>query len=174
MLNLMLLGLLCAFWLASGAHKLLNRSRFTMTLNEYKWIPRINHTVLVTSLIFVELCIALLLLFPPSQLFALALGCAALLAYTGLIWLNIIAGNRALDCGCLFNTKEQGLSFILLWRNGGILLLHLFAFITLQPDSPSHPVDVFAGLLFGGVVLLLGIISQQLIRNQSHIKAIRR
>ncbi|MFT6896136.1 MAG: hypothetical protein ACJA13_000533 [Paraglaciecola sp.] len=172
MLSLMLLGLLCTFWLASATHKFLYRARFTMTLNEYKWIPNINHRVLVTGLILVELGIALLLLFPVSQLFALALACAALLAYTGLIWLNIIAGNRALDCGCLFSSEEQGLGYVLLWRNGGILLLHVFAVITLEPDS--HPIDVFTGLLFGGVVLLLGIISQQLIRNQSHIKAIKR
>jgi hypothetical protein len=173
MLSPILLGLISAFWLASSVHKFLDRTRFTQTVSEYQWIPKINHRVLVLALILIELNIAFLLFFPISQLFALALACTALLVYSCLIGVNIIGGNKALDCGCLFGNKQQGLSFTLLWRNAGILLLHVFAAITLQPNSPS-PVDVFLGLFFGGVVLILSIISQQLIRNQSYIKTIKR
>jgi hypothetical protein len=174
MLSPILLGLLSAFWLASGVHKFVTRSRFIQTINEYKWIPKINHRVIVSALIFVELSIAFLLLVPVFQLSALALACAALLVYTCLIWLNIIADNNVLDCGCLFGNKQQGLSFALLWRNLGILLLHVVAATTIQPNSPLSFVDIFTGLIFGGMVLLLSIITQKLMHNQSHIKIIKR
>jgi hypothetical protein len=79
MLSPILLGLISAFWLASSVHKFLDRTRFTQTVSEYQWIPKINHRVLVSALILIELNIAFLLFFPISQLFALALACTALL-----------------------------------------------------------------------------------------------
>lgn len=174
MLINLLLGLLSVFWLASAGHKLADVQHFTHTLGQYKWVIPIKPELLVAGVILAEVAAAILLLLSGYQLLALALAGLLLTAYTALIGLNIVSGNRDLDCGCLFGSQEQGLSASLLWRNAGILLLHLTAALSLQAGALTHTSDVLISLLFGAVVLLVGVIAHQLIRNQSHINALKR
>jgi hypothetical protein len=173
MLINLLFGLLCVFWAACAVHKLADINSFTHNLKQYQWVPPIHANVLVIGLILAEVICATLLLLPTFQLIGLLLAGALLLAYSGLIALNIYSGNQDFDCGCLFGSQEQRLSVSLLWRNAGILLLHVIAAIGVQFAAPSAS-DVLISILFGAVTLLIGVIAQQLFRNQSHINAVRR
>ncbi|MGY0576775.1 MAG: MauE/DoxX family redox-associated membrane protein [Paraglaciecola chathamensis] len=173
MLINLLLGLLSVFWIACAVHKLADLNSFTHNLKQYQWVPPIQRDILVIGLILAEALSAILLLLPAMQLFGLILACGLLLAYSGLIALNIYSGNQDFDCGCLFGSQEQRLSVSLLWRNAGILLLHVVAFFALQ-TATSRTSDVLISLLFGAVTLLVGVIAQQLFRNQSHINALKR
>tara|TARA_R110000737_G_scaffold97345_1_gene131470 strand:+ start:1973 stop:2497 length:525 start_codon:yes stop_codon:yes gene_type:complete len=174
MLTTLLLGLLSVFWIACAIHKLADINGFNHSLKQYQWVPPINHTILLSGLIVAETISAIFVVLPALQMLGLFIACSLLLAYSVLIALNILSGNRDFDCGCLFGNQEQRLSASLLWRNAGIFLLHVLAVIGLQSGTPIQTSDVLTSLLFGAVTLFIGVIVQQVIRNQSHINALKR
>jgi hypothetical protein len=152
---------------AAALHKLRTPAEFTGTVHAYfRILPGAgSNTVLFASggIIALEIGAAAAALWAPGPLAALSIT-SLLMLYAGAMGLNLLAGNRQLDCGCSWSSMP--VNWLLLVRNGGLAVvacLLLFA--------PSERVaDVFGvmnGITFSFAALGGYALLEQLLHNQS-------
>lgn len=153
---LLKLGFLSLFFL-SLTHKALNFTEFEATVANYQKGLYPNWTLtlpLSLVIIFMELLIVMSALLISD---GIVLGCLAagmLVLYALAMAINLLRGNRMLDCGCTWGTAKQPVGYELVIRN---LVLALFALLLTLPVEmrPLHLLDyfsVFAALLLSAVL----------------------
>ncbi len=109
-------------------HKLTDFQTFRVTLSEYGLLPEALETPAASALIIVEAAVVAGLLVPVVRPFAAALGALLLIVYGAAIAINLMRGQVTIDCGC--GGPGHGLSWLLVWRNVGLVLLALIAGMT--------------------------------------------
>jgi hypothetical protein len=82
------------------------------------------------------------------------LGAALLLAvFAAAMGINLLRGRRHIDCGCFQSALRQSLSWILVARNGALVLLLVLAMLFAQ-FPPTRGARI-AGLLAGAVLYVI-------------------
>ena len=121
-------SLLLAAVFARGAwHKLSDLDMFRVILDAYELLPQRLSNAIAPILGGVEGLTALCLLLPPMR-FAGAIGAMFLLAaYAVAIAVNLQRGRFDIDCGC--GGAGEGLSWLLVARNAGLILLGVVAML---------------------------------------------
>lgn len=153
-------GTLIAVFGLSLHHKLRSFPRFKASLEAYGLLPVAAVPAAAVALLLLEVAAILCLLLPAGIASGLAFALLAL--YTLAITVNLLRGNRAIDCGC--GDTPTPLSGWLLLRNGVLLIL-----ATPRAESTIEP-TVTAWLLVSAIVVglvLFYIIIEQLLSNQS-------
>lgn len=139
-------------------HKLSDHAMFRATLADYGVVPERLVPVTAAGLAAAEALIALSLLIPATRMGA-AIAAALLLAlYAWAIALNLRRGHVTIDCGC--GGPGHGLSWMLVWRNLGLMAVALVA--ALAPEARAlglaDAATLVAAVLTGW--LLLAVVEQ--------------
>lgn len=129
-----------ALILASGAGaKLLARDDFALAVDAYELLPERAVPTFARLFPAAELLAALLLLVPATRMAGAALGIAVIAGATAGVVVNLLRGRVLLDCGCGGLSGRQPISWWLVARNGGLVVLALVAgvggAVTLDPVS---------------------------------------
>lgn len=143
--------------------KLLGRQPFREAVADYQLLPTVLVAPVADVIPYVELAVAVGLLFSPLRRSAAlaALGLVGL--FTLAIAVNLHRGRRHLDCGCHFGRAGTPISGILLVRNAFLMLCIVpCALAAAQPREPSwiDGVTVFCGSVIG--VLAYGMVGELL------------
>jgi hypothetical protein len=123
---------------AAIVHKLFTLTEFKGTVRSYfRTLSDLGPTsvlFLALLVIILESCVALAALLSPGSWAALSIA-ALLLFYAGAMGVNILVGNRQLNCGCSWSSMP--VSWSLVFRN--IALAFLAGLLWLAP--PEHVLD---------------------------------
>jgi hypothetical protein len=133
----------CALLFAvAGAHKLRERPEFTQTLAGYRVLPArlVSPAALLVPIL--ECLIAAGLLMPSARERASLAGAALLVMYAAAMGLNLLRGQRQLDCGCLGPRGGGVISRALVWRNILVALALTAAGGLRWSGRPVHWLDV--------------------------------
>jgi uncharacterized membrane protein len=159
--------LLCVFARAL-MHKVTDFAWFAHTLNGYRIVPAGMPNYAAAALAAAEALVIVGLIVPASRMAAAWLALALLALYGGAIAVNLLRGNRRIDCGC--GGAGQGLSWFLVLRNLLLAALAIFA-----AASPTADPIGFAGwvVAFAGIAALMLIVlgAEQLTDNWTWLLA---
>ena len=135
-------------FLASASHKLRDMTEFRSVLATYRVLPDAVVAFAAWLVVVVELAIGVGMLwqFPVAYLG----GAALLLAYAGVMTINLARGRRFIDCGC--GGATQPLSVGLVVRN---VVLAIAALTVLLP-APVRPLGWLDAVCMIAGVLVLG------------------
>ncbi len=159
--------LVCVFARAM-AHKVSDFSWFAHTLKGYKLLPEALAQPVAVALIAAEALIIVGLIVPPLRVFAALLAAVLLVLYAVAIALNLLRGNRRIDCGC--GGAGQGLSWFLVIRNAVLVVIALVAAAT----PIAVPLDLLAWIsVVTGIASLMLVVAgaEQLNENWSWLAA---
>jgi hypothetical protein len=137
-------------FLAASAHKLRDMTDFRSVLATYRILPERLVVVAAWLVVVAEICIGVGMLWQFSV--AYIGGAGLLLAYAGVMAINLMRGRRFIDCGC--GGATQPLSIGLVLRN---VVLAIAAVVALVP-APARPlgwldiVSMVAGVLVLGAL----------------------
>ena len=112
------LGLLFA---SAAWHKIQDRVRLDATVHAYDVLPSWMVAPVTELLPWIEVSIALGLLYPPTRQAAAAASVALLALYTAAIGVNLVRGRREIDCGCFASSARVPLSNWLVARNAMLM-----------------------------------------------------
>ena len=159
--------LVCVFARAL-AHKISDFSWFAHTLNGYKMLPEAVMQPIAIALVAAEALVLAGLIVPQLRVVAALLAGALLALYGGAIALNLLRGNRRIDCGC--GGAGQGLSWFLVVRNVALIGLAMVASAT----PVAAPLDLLAWTSVAtgiGSLMLVIAGAEQLNENGSWLSA---
>ena len=112
-------------WLVAGAQKLAAFGRFSVTLADYRLVPKPTVRACAGGVIALEIGLGVALFFPATRSLALVGSAALLLVYAAAIGINLLRGRKHIDCGCMGPTGRQTLSSWLVARNTLLVLAAL-------------------------------------------------
>ena len=156
-------GTLIAVFGLSLHHKLRRFPRFRASLAAYGLLPAPAVPAAAVALVMLEVTAIACLLLPSG--IASGLAFALLTLYTLAITVNLLRGNRAIDCGC--GDTPTPLSGWLLLRNGVLLLLATARSETVV--EPGTGAWLLVSAMVAGLVLFYVII-EQLLSNQNSLQ----
>lgn len=137
-------------------HKLTDHASFRITVSEYGLLPEALVRPAAMALMVIEAAVIAGLLVAATRPLAAGLAAALLIVYGAAITFNLMRGQVTIDCGC--GGPGHGLSWLLVWRNGGLAVLAVVA--GMAPDGRGlGPADaavlvlsvVTAGLVVAGM-----------------------
>lgn len=134
----------------AGIHKLWHPTAFRQVLSGYQLLPLGALGLAGRAVPIAELTIALGLIIPQTQFLAAIATVVVLLGYAAAIWINIVRGNLALDCGCQLGTARQTISMALVIRN---FILAIATLIIILPSSERILTTLDYGFLTFGLVI---------------------
>lgn len=114
----------------AGVHKLRGLARFTQVFSDYRLMPAALRRPVALAIPTLELAIALMLPWGPGRRLALCGGIGVLIAYAAAMAINLVRGQRDLDCGCGAGPERRTIAAWMIWRN---LMLVLPLCIALRP-----------------------------------------
>jgi len=166
-LQLILTLPLAVLMITASQHKLGNRVRFAAQLGAYALLPAPLLAPVARVLPWLELGAGLALLIPALRPVAGFLTAALLMVYALAMFLNLLRGQRQIDCGC--GGPPQPLSGWLVSRN---LVLAAVALLLLLPVAPRGltPMDGFLLLLLTALVSVAYLTLGQLLANFALLK----
>jgi uncharacterized membrane protein YphA (DoxX/SURF4 family) len=136
---------------AASAQKLRDLPGFTVSLRDYRVLPRALSAPAAAALAAAEVGAAAALLLPGLDPAGPATALALLALYAGAIGWNLARGRRHIDCGCLGPGRRQSLSGWLIARNA---VLCVGALLLLAPPARRETSWIDALSLLGSVALL--------------------
>jgi hypothetical protein len=128
---------LSALLIVAAIHKLLEPAAFRGTLTAYRLLPAAMVALIGPLVPLTELAAGAALLYPEDRTRAAALSVGAVLlsVYAAAMAVNILRGNRSIDCGCLgFGARRPRLTWVLVARNLVIALM-ASALAVVQPGE---------------------------------------
>ncbi|ACK81490.1 MauE/DoxX family redox-associated membrane protein [Methylorubrum extorquens] len=142
--------------LASAAiPKLRHGEEFFGVVRNFRLMPEWLARPFASVLPWLELGLAVGLMFPVTAPYAAGLTGGLLVLFGLAIAVNVARGRTAIDCGCFRNGMKQRLSWLLVGRNGG-LALTAFGLAWLLPVAPAAgPFDLAIGFAAAGLTMLL-------------------
>jgi hypothetical protein len=167
-------ALLVAFVFASaGIHKVMEYSRHTMIVADYRVAPRWVAPLLAPLVIALEIAAAVAVLLPSlrSQGFLLAAG--LLLIYAASIGLNLLRGRTSIDCGCGWGSHGQRISSWLVVRNGLLLVAILAVALSPAVERPLNWADWFLTAFAGLAAIAVYSTGDLLIANWLKVSQLR-
>lgn len=169
-----LAGLLClalALVLGSGAvAKLLARRDFALAAEAYELVPERLVPGFALAFPAAELLAALLLVWPAARPAGASLAGFLVAAATAAVAVNLLRGRLVLDCGCGGLSGRQPLSWWLVLRNAGLLLLLAAAMV---PAAAALRVDPAGGLAGAASLALAYAAADQLLANALALRRAR-
>ena len=155
---------LAILFLLAARHKLSEPARFEAQLAAYRLVPDRMLTPVARSLPWVEMAVALGMLFAVTRPLAGSIAAALLVSYGLAMAVNLRRGRSRIDCGC--GDTPQPLSVWLLLRNA---LLAAGAILLSAPVAtrPLDLLDMLFAILFVAAISLSYTMLEQLSRNHS-------
>ncbi len=154
---------LAVILLVGGWQKMRDPEVFAAAVENYRLLPDGLAMPTARLIPWIEILAGGMLLFPESCALGALLTAGLLAVVTAAVAINLMRGNRAIDCGC-GSLSSQPLSWGLVLRNGVLLLL------TLPASQQGSGRSLFVGdylTLVGGVLALVGlyVCTNQLLSN---------
>lgn len=118
-------GTLLLIFVRGVWHKLTDHPTFRVILENYEIVPAGWVPAAAMAVTAAEAAVALGLLFPATRSLAALSGFTILALYAIAIAINLRRGRVTIECGC--GGPGHGLSWILVWRNAGLMALALIA-----------------------------------------------
>jgi hypothetical protein len=118
-------GTLLLIFVRGVWHKLNDHPMFRVILENYEIVPAGWVPAAAIAVTAAESAVALGLLFPATRSLAALSGLVILALYAIAIAINLRRGRVTIECGC--GGPGHGLSWILVWRNAGLMALALIA-----------------------------------------------
>jgi hypothetical protein len=159
-------GTLLLIFVRGVWHKLNDHPMFRVILENYEIVsPRFVPAAAI-AVTAAEAAIAIGLLFPASRSLAALSGLGILACYAIAIAINLRRGRVSIECGC--GGPGHGLSWILVWRNVGLMAVALIAAMPAQ-DRAMEMADML--VLVGAVatVTLVIVILEQAGSNGAYV-----
>lgn len=123
-LLLVLSWCIALLFIGAAADKVFGWGGFLATLAEYQLLPERTIVPAAVSVVLLEACAGVGLLFAPLRANAAYLAAALLVSYGLAIWINLLRGRVHIDCGCI-GGRASVLSHWLLLRNAVLTLAAL-------------------------------------------------
>ncbi len=106
-------------------HKLRTRAQFTVTLGDYRVLPRSVTSSAALLIILLEGGTALGLLWPRTRALCCLSGAVRLLVYAASMGINLARGRQSIDCGC--SLRPRPIRGVMITRNAFMAVLLLLA-----------------------------------------------
>lgn len=156
--------------------KLRHAEEFHGVVRNFRLTPEWLSAPLAAVLPWLELAVAVGLLFEPTLPYAAVMASGLLMLFALAIAINVIRGRKAIDCGCFRTGYKQNLSWLLVARNvllagGGLVLAGFIA----QDARATTLIDVTTGAMAAAVAMMLyltaGLLSgvASTARNNGHL-----
>jgi hypothetical protein len=161
-------GTLVCLFARALAHKVSDFAWFSAILNGYKLLPAGLAQPAAYGLAVAEALVVAGLIVPATRPAAAMLGLVLLTVYGAAIAINLLRGNRRIDCGC--GGAGQGLSWFLVGRN--VLLVGLAVVAAATPLPAMLGMFAWISAICGIAALMLVIAgAEQLNDNWSYLAA---
>ena len=159
--------LLVVVFLAASVNKLRSLQIFEGVVHNFRLVPESLVRPVAYSLPFIELAVALALIFPATR--SLSGGAAALLlcAFTVAVAINLLRGRRAIDCGCFSaghgrSDLKQMLSWWLVVRNMALIGLAVWIAATPAAVPAATGVEWLLGMVTAIIVAIFHVTAVRL------------
>ena len=133
-------------------HKLRAPERFSVTLENYRVLPRSFTSVAAFLVIALEGSITVGFLWPAHRALSCIAGAALLLAYAFSMGLNLTRGRRRIDCGC--SLRPRPIRGVMIMRNA---ILAAFLLLACLPTGEREWVWM-DGLTLAAALLVAAIL----------------
>ena len=155
---------LAILFLLAARHKISAPRWFEAQLAAYRLVPDSLLTPTARVLPWIEVAVALGMLFDLTRPFAAITAALLLSVYAAAMAINLRRGRSAIDCGC--GDTPQPLSSLLILRN---TVLALGAILLLAPVATRQlsPLDMLFALLFVAICSLGYTMMEHLSRNHN-------
>ncbi len=161
-------------WLfaSAGIHKLIpdNKQYFIRLLNDYGVNSKDLSVFLLYCLGFIEVLIAVSIVFQATRNVAAIGAIIVLLVYLLVMAFQLYRGKADISCGCAGPNANTKISASLLWRNGFLSLLALFC---LAPSVGFSGTFWIVTIMSSLIVIILYSSIEQLIENAQLIELLR-
>lgn len=134
--------------------KLRHCEEFFGVVRNFRLMPEPLARPFAAMLPWLELGIAMSLVFPATAPFAAGAAGGLLVVFGIAIAINVARGRTAIDCGCFRNGMKQKLNWLLVGRNAGLAL----AAFALAWALPITPVASLLDLIIGGAAAVLAML----------------
>ena len=160
---------LSMLFMFAALHKVKYTAHFEMVLVSYQLLPRKSIFLISKLFIMVEVVTSLALIISPGRPMGAVLAFLLLSVYGAAMAINLLKGNRLLDCGCHLQAQKQAISWRLVLRNA---LLAGAALLLLMPETARRlQVYDLAVVAFGlTMCVLIYTIASQLNQTHSQLK----
>lgn len=164
LLTIVIATSLALLFLLAARHKLSARRRFEAQLAAYRLLPDSLVTPAARVLPWLEIAVALSLLFAITRPVGAVLAATLLGIYALAMGINLSRGRSQIDCGC--GDTPQSLSGLLVLRNA---VLASGALLLLAPVAtrPLNTLDMLFAMLFVAACSLSYTLFEQLSRNHT-------
>ncbi|HVW70526.1 MAG TPA: MauE/DoxX family redox-associated membrane protein [Steroidobacteraceae bacterium] len=144
--------LVALIFLTAALGKLRHRAVLRGVVANYRLLPELAVPAFAFALSPVEVAVAAGLLFAPVG-WPEVLAAVLLTAFAMAMGINIARGRRHIDCGCFQSALKQTLSWVLVARNAGLVLLLSVPLIV--PEGALSAAAAMEALLTGTVLFVL-------------------
>lgn len=155
----------------AAAHKLRDLQAFKAVLENYRLLPSARLDLFVWLVPVSEVGLLLALMTQPTARIAAAFAALLLTVYAAAIGINLLAGRRDLDCGCLGFAGRGSLSGALLVRNGVLVA----AALLLVLPAGERELNWVDGVTVAAATVLLALLyaaADGLIANRSSLRGL--
>jgi hypothetical protein len=159
-------GTLLLIFVRGVWHKLADPPMFRAILENYEIVSSRFVPAAAIAVTGAEAAIAIGLLFPPTRSLAALSGFAMLACYAIAIAVNLRRGRVSIDCGC--GGPGHGLSWILVWRNIGLMAVALIAAMPAL-DRPMGLADLLVLVTAVATMVLVVVILEQAGSNGAYV-----
>ena len=130
---------------------------------------KLQFKLLAKGLGIIEITLALALVIPSTRAVAAILAIVVLMSYLLLMLVQIVQGNKDLDCGCMGPAGQTNISGNLLLRNG---VFSVLAWLCLTPGNSFFTTAMVMTIIISLVMILLNLTFEQLIVNAQRLKVL--
>lgn len=164
---------LAGLMVIAGLHKLRSPLYFGFVIDDYKLLPDSAGRLIVIPLGVLEVVAGIALCIPDSQSWGALLVAFVLSIYLVAIAINLLRNRRDIDCGCHGPFQQQPLSYWLLARNAGLVILALLVSIGASGRVLGW-LDWWVSLCVLTCLSLLYITFEMLLRNSDGAQLVAR
>jgi hypothetical protein len=133
-------------------HKLRAPARFSVTLQNYRVVPRSLTSVVAFLVLVLEGSLAVGLLWPPYRELSCLAGAALLLIYALSMGINLARGRQRIDCGC--SLRPRPIRGAMITRNATLAAFLLLACLS----TDERPWVWTDGLTLAAAILVAAIL----------------
>lgn len=175
LVTIFLRSFLALLFAGAAYSKLRHQEEFFGVVRNFRLMPEWLASPFAAVLPWVELAVAIGLLFDPAVPYAAAAASGLLLLFALAIAINVARGRKAIDCGCFRTGYKQPLSWLLVGRNAVLAAGGLMLVAVTEGSRSVTLVDVTTGAMAAGVALMLyftvGLLSgvASTARNSDHL-----
>lgn len=162
--------LLAIVFAVALAHKIRRRDEFAANLAGYRLLSPASIAPAAMALVAAEALTIVALTWASTRSLGMLMAASLLALYGGAMAINLARGRRDIDCGC--GGQPQRLDWLLVWRNGVLVLLSL-CFALPAIARPIEPFDYVAGLAVSLGFYGIYCVADELIRQAVRLNDLR-